>query len=134
MNGVYKRDAYEDLLNGAFADRYIVVAPARSTGDMVVREAGSGFSVLNPTWMAKSAGRRVSDQPDVRFGHWASQAYSDALAERVPTLETIDVVISQPLRASTRVSYQRMILPCREAQDRVLLGASLVDRSVVLAR
>lgn len=131
--GVYRPDEFKDLLNTTFGRRFVTLEPAEGTSDLFVREVGDGFSILDKSWFRQASGRRFSDQPDVRYGYWATQAYRDALSSAEPVLENVDIILKQPRQNRVRATYDRIILPCTTPDGRrLLLGATLMGDSRVV--
>lgn len=130
--GVYHKDHFHDLLTTTFSRRFVTLEPSEATSDLYVRDVGDGFSILDKSWFTAASGRKFSDQPDVRYGYWATQAYQDALSSAEPVIEHVDVILKQPRRRGVRATYDRIILPCKTPNGgHLLLGATLMGDSRV---
>ena len=96
---------------------------------------GPGFraTFLDDTWLSRSSGLRVEDQPDYYYGRWVAEAYRHTTHDRAPRLEDVDAIICTPRLGRSRVRYTRLIVPMQMPSGKpCLLGASLIDTGIDL--
>mgnify|MGYP000191585223 CR=1 FL=1 len=97
---------------------------------------GSGWKIYQSTnWLTHCIEKRVEDQPDVDYGTWVAQNYSDMLQGiQEPIVTDCDVLISDPTGdGDKRVQYTRLNLPVIGLDNRRhLLNVSYKHESVRL--
>ena len=93
-----------------------------------------GALVANPPgWFSRHRMLRLADFPDLAYGRWSAQAYTQAWSSGQPVLDEVDCVVSWPLKGPQRYAYRRLILPCTtQTGAPLLLGAMMDDGNVDL--
>lgn len=115
--------ALADRTGGA---RYVVTA-REDDGDMSIVASGKDFKVLGPAWLSRVPRLRLSDWPDLPYGHFVAQAYREAWATGGPRLDELDCLIAWPQVGKRRHVYERLLLPCRSASGTMLVLGAMRD-------
>lgn len=124
-----------ETLHNVTLGKFLFTARDTETSRLVFSGIGQGYELYNDeSWQQKSYGRRVEDQPDVRYGTWVANCYREAMLANEPTLMSVDAVVSDPKQGERRrMQYTRLTLPCIDRQGRThLLSASVVDYGIDL--
>jgi hypothetical protein len=131
--GPLQYDSLGRLLQEGLHGRYVLVHTGRTASDVFLEEVGPGFLSYDDTWLSRSSGLRVEDQPDYYYGRWVAEAYRHTTHDRAPRLEDVDAIICTPRLGRSRVRYTRLIVPMQMPSGKpCLLGASLIDTGIDL--
>ena len=108
-----QRQQVSELLGG----KYYVIRSGPNATPPILDMFGPGWDIYQDrTWVQRSVGRPVTDQPDVRYGQWLSGNLQCALEADSPTLCDVEAVISDPRTLlRMRRNYKRLTLPLRLA-------------------
>ena len=67
-----------ELLQRRLGGKYLLAEPDFDAARFIIREAGPGLHIPDPTWAIKQRGRSIADAPDKAYGQWASETYRTA--------------------------------------------------------
>ena len=119
-------EALHRLTNGKF----VVVEADAPSMQIVFSAIGRGIDVYRqPSWRSVSTGCAVEQQPDLGYGRWIANSYSEALRGKVPRLTGVDATIFNSRSGEyRRMQYHRLMLPVRYPEGgSALLCASAED-------
>lgn len=98
-----------------------------------IEALGPGYRGFDLQWSSRSRGTRIEDQPDLEYGAWLGQGYREALIERSPQIEVVDVIVYRPRLGRRRFGYRRLVLPyMAPTGGQHVLSASVTDAGVDL--
>ncbi len=117
------------LCNRLFKGRF-AVSEVTPSNELIIREHGRGYATYSETYLSRCIGQRIEDDPDMEYGRWAAEAHRQALMQREPLIEDVDVAICGAGQPGSRVSYQRIIAPLAGPNGRQLLLSASVLKSV----
>ncbi len=115
-----------DFLRRSGLEQRTVLSEAHGDGSIRVVASGAGFSIYDSFQMQQLVGRPIAEQPDQAYGQWVAQAYADCRDAATPLADDIDAIVEAPDHDPRRRRYQRLILPWRDAENRLLLSGSSV--------
>lgn len=115
-----------DFLRRSGLEQRTVLSEAHGDGSIRVVASGAGFSIYDSFQMQQLVGRPIAEQPDQAYGQWVAQAYADCRDAATPLADAIDAIVEAPDHDPRRRRYQRLILPWRDAENRLLLSGSSV--------
>ncbi|MGI9409517.1 MAG: hypothetical protein ACR2OV_05560 [Hyphomicrobiaceae bacterium] len=124
-------DALHRLTNGKF----VVAEADAQTTEIVFSTIGRGIDVYRePNWRSISTGYAVEQQPDLGYGRWVANGYSEAMRGSAPRLTGVDAtILNSKSGEHRRMQYQRLMLPVLHPDGRsALLCASAEDLSLDL--
>lgn len=106
-----QHEAVSALTNG----QYCVFRSSTDAPVPIFDTFGPGWEIYKDrSWMDRSVGRPVTDQPDVRYGQWIAGYLHNAFGADGPTLSKVEAVISDPTGLMRKRShYTRLTLPMR---------------------
>lgn len=114
------------LCDRHFKGRF-TLSEVTTADEFVIREHGRGYAVYPDDYFTRCIGQRIEDDPDMEYGRWIAEAHRQALTEREPLLEDVDVAICGAGQPGQHVRYQRIIAPlCGAKGQRYLLSASVL--------
>ncbi|MGI9426588.1 MAG: hypothetical protein ACR2PA_25650 [Hyphomicrobiaceae bacterium] len=112
-----------DITDGKF----MLVQWSSGAPKLVFAAIGKGSEVYQDRgWIDTFSGKRVEDQPDMRFGSWIANSYREALLANEPRVSDIDVIVSDPKHGNEKhLTYSRLTLPVQSTNGNLqLLSAS----------
>jgi hypothetical protein len=101
------------LQQAMLLDSAVVVRNSRGSERLVIDYWGANRALLGRRWTQIAPGRDVEDQPFPNLGAWVAAGYRQALADRLPRLDDIDIVLPQPDGGVVTRLYERLLLPWR---------------------
>lgn len=114
------------LCNRLFKGRF-ALSEVTEANELIIREHGRGYATYSDAYFARCIGQRIEDDPDMEYGRWTAEAHRQALTQREPLLEDVDVAICGAGQPGRHVRYQRIIAPLLGANGRkYLLSASIL--------
>ena len=118
-----------DTLHRITNGKFVVAMADPQTTQIVFTAIGRGIDVYRePNWRLVSTGYAVEHQPDLGYGRWVANSYSEALRANAPRLTGVDATITNSrLGEKRRMQYQRLTLPVRSSGRSGLLSASIED-------
>lgn len=129
----YEADLLVRLVRSVIGDQYVVIKEAPAKGKLQFQELGLRMFVRHETWRNCAIGAPIEEQPDRRYGKWVSQVYREVLADGTPRLDSVDVIIRDPILGRSRRRYRRLLLPVLSNSDGgLLIGGSFDDPTVDL--
>lgn len=127
QHGVEPADAgFSSACDRLFHGRY-VLTERTSSGDLVIREHGSGYVAYSNAYLSRCVGLRIEDDPDMEYGLWNRDAYREAMRDWCPLIEDLDVRVRGAGEVRRHIRYQRIIAPLSGRHGRAfLLSASVL--------
>jgi hypothetical protein len=110
------------LLERELGGKYLLAEPDFDGARFIIRDAGSGLHIPDPTWAMKQRGRSIADAPDKAYGQWATEAYRTAFTGGTPQLDRIEASVRWTQAGLFQHRYTRLILPV-VCHDRPMLLA-----------
>lgn len=97
------------------------LSEAVDTGDLIIRMAGRGYAIYKKSFLARCAGLRLEDDPDLEYGQWVKEAHLDVLRSQQPLMEDVTVTFRGAGETERHLHYHRIVVPLNDGHGRKYL-------------
>jgi hypothetical protein len=129
----FDRERLQPVIKRAVNDRFVLVEASEGSPSLRIKDVGAGFGTAANSWLPRSIGLRVEDQPDYAYGKWVTMPYRQVLRTGEPSLDDVDAVITWPQHPRISYRYRRLVVPFGGTRDStLLLSVTMVDPDINL--
>ena len=111
-----------EMLISEFDNRYCVVVPEASRGQLILMEFGDGYQHIDGSYNSRSAGRPFGQFESRDYTAFVQDAYKDAWRKGRAVVE--EITVPEHFEGNLPPSYKRIILPVQLATGPALLSAT----------
>jgi hypothetical protein len=115
LHSPWSAELHANLHSAMLLEGAVVVRKPRGSERLVIDYWGTERDLLGQPWMGIAPGRDVEDQPFRNLGVWVAARYREALADGLPRLHDVDIVVPQADGRVINRLYDRLLLPWRGA-------------------
>ncbi len=114
------------LINYGLDFRLSVVTAPRVGEALRFQFFGEGFKFYDDRQKMKVIGAPIEDQPDAEYGLWLAQQYQAVVDSGKPALDYVTAQISAGSGPGRRSRYERLLLPWRTNDHKVIVTCASV--------
>lgn len=120
-------DTTMPFLIGYGLDYRLMVMTAQGSGEPLrFQFFGEGFKFYNARQKADVIGAPIDHQPDPEYGKWLAAQYSKVVDTGKPSLDYVTACIRSDTGPGRRSRYERLLLPWRTADNRLLVTCASI--------
>ncbi len=120
-------DTTMPFLIGYGLDYRLIVMTAEDAGDPLrFQFMGEGFKFYDARQKANIIGAPIDHQPDSDYGRWLASQYSKVVETGKPSLDYVTACIRSDQGPGRRSRYERLLLPWRTADNRLLVTCASI--------
>jgi hypothetical protein len=114
------------LINYGLDYRLSVVTAPRVGEPLRFQFFGEGFKFYDDRQRMRVIGAPIADQPDADYGRWLAEQYAAVVESGRPSLDYVTAHIQPDSGPSRRSRYERLLLPWRTNDDKVIVTCASV--------
>tara|TARA_R110002096_G_scaffold162540_6_gene329654 strand:+ start:346 stop:1326 length:981 start_codon:yes stop_codon:yes gene_type:complete len=120
-------DTTMPFLIGYGLDYRLMVMTAQGSADPLrFQFVGEGFKFYDAKQKANIIGAPIDRQPDPDYGRWLREQYSKVIESGKPSLDYVTASIHSGPGPGRRSRYERLLLPWRTADDKLLVTCASI--------
>lgn len=114
------------LINYGLEFRLSIVAAPRMGEPLRFQFIGGGFKFYDDRQKMQQIGSTIENQADAEYGRWLAQQYQTVVESGRPALDYVTASIQPDTGPGRRSRYERLLLPWRTNDDKVIVTCASV--------
>ena len=130
-DGMFDDTTMPFLINFGLDFRLSVVTAERVGEPLRFQFFGDGFKFYDDQQKLSVIGCTLDDQPDAEYGEWLAAQYNAVVETGRPALDYVTATIQPAGGAARRSRYERLLLPWRTGNGRVIVTCASILISTI---